>query len=178
MASQAIKKLHTEFTLLSQKQDQCSSNYQKCFDLIEEFNERLQHYQNGQKTALDQLGTALKISAATSEAVMEGNEKRDEKMEFVESELLSLRELQSNEEIENLKSQISDLKIAIDSLKHETKDSIASLKQMKFESWEVDQSTQRPSFDQHISIVCKELVQLQEKQRNLTQPSISFEKIF
>ena len=88
-------------------------------------------------------------------------------MEFVESELLSLRELQSNEEIENLKSQISDLKIAVDSLKHETKDSIASLKQMKFESREVDQSTQRPSFDQHISIVCKELVQRQEKRRNL-----------
>ena len=99
MASHAIKKLQSEFKLHSEKQDQCSSNYQKCFDLLEKFNQRLQHYQNGQQTALDQLGTALKISASTSEAVMESNEKRDEKMEMVENEILSLKVLQSSNDI-------------------------------------------------------------------------------
>ena len=158
MAS-AIKKLQTEFKLLSEKQDQCLINYQKCFDLLEKFNQRLQHYQNGQQTALDQLGTALKISASTSEAVMESNEKRDEKMEFVENEILSLKKVQSSEEIENVKSQINDLKISVESLKHETNDSIASLNQMKCESRDGEQPTDRPFFDQHISIVCKELVQ-------------------
>ena len=167
MASHAIKKLQSEFELLSEKQDQCLSNYQKCFDLLENFNQRLQHYQNGQQTALDQLGTALKISASTSEAVMESNEKRDEKMEMVENEILSLKELQSSNDIENIKSQINDLKTAVESLRHETSDSIAYLNQTKSESRDVDQSTQRLFFDQHISIVCKELVQRQEKQRNL-----------
>ena len=164
MASHAIKKLQSEFELLSEKQDQCLSNYQKCFDLLENFNQRLQHYQNGQQTALDQLGTALKISASTSEAVMESNEKRDEKMEMVENEILRLKELQSSNDIENIKSQINDLKTAVESLKHETSDSIAYLNQTKSESRDVDQSTQRPFFDQHISIVYKELVQCQEKQ--------------
>ena len=115
MASHAIKKLLSEFELLSEKQDQCSSNYQRCFDLLEKFNQRLQHYQNGRQMALDQLGTVLKISASTSEAVMESNETRDEKMEVVENEILSLKEFQSSKDIENIKFQISDLKTAVES---------------------------------------------------------------
>ena len=88
-------------------------------------------------------------------------------MEMVENELLRLKELQSSNDIENIRSQINDLKTAVESLRHETSDSIAYLNQTKSESRDVDQSTQRLFFDQHISVVCKELVQRQEKQRNL-----------
>ena len=163
----SLKKLQTELTLLSQKQEQCFNNYQKCFDLIGKFNQLLQHHQSGQQDALDQLGIALKMTASTSQALMESNEKRDEKMEAIENEVLSLKEIQSTKEIANIKSQINDLKTAVDSFKQETNVSVASSNIFASKTQEANQPTLWPSVNQHIGIICNELAQRQEKQRNL-----------
>ena len=161
----SLKKLQTEFALLSQKQEECSNNYQKCFDLIDKFNQLLQQNQSGQQDALDQLGIALKMTASTSQTLMENNEKRDEKMEFIENEVLSLKEIQSTKEIANIKSQINDLKTAVDSFKQET--NVASSNIFASKTQEANQPTLWPSVNQHIGIICNELAQRQEKQRNL-----------
>ena len=163
----SLKKLQTEFALLSQKQEECSNNYQKCFDLIDKFNQLLQQNQSGQQDALDQLGIALKMTASTSQTLMENNEKRDEKMEFLENEVLSLKEFQSTKEIANIKSQINDLKQAVDSFKQQTTVSVASSNIFASKTQEANQTTLWPSVNQHIGLICNELAQRQEKQRNL-----------
>ena len=162
----SLKKLQTEFALLSQKQEECSNNYQKCFDLIDKFNQLLQQNQSGQQDALDQLGIALKMTASTSQTLMENNEKRDEKMEFIENEVLSLKESQSTKEIANIKSQINDLKMAVDSFKQETTVSVSS-NVFASKTQEANQTTLWPSVNQHIGLICNELAQRQEKQHNL-----------
>ena len=146
----SLKKLQTELALLSQKQEQCFDNYQKCFDLIDKFNQLLQQNQSGQQNALDQLGIALKMTASTSQTLMENNEKRDEKMEFIENEVLSLKEIQSTKEIANIKSQINDLKTAVDSFKQQTTVSVASSNIFASKTQGANQPTLWPSVNQHI----------------------------